>query len=729
MKKIIFRTIALFLLAIIIIIGYVSLIGIETSRFNNQISEQLKSIDKDLDLELKKVKILLNPIKLIINIKTVGAKVSYKKKPIDLESIKTNLSIKSVINNNFALNNLNISTKSIEINNFLSFIKSFKNNPKIYLLDKIVNKGFIIADIDLYFDENGEIKNNYNIRGFIKDTNLSFLKNYQIKDLNFVFDITNNLYLIENIDLILNQIPIRSNKISFENKGNNFLVEGELNNQETNLNKKVINLIQNFYFKNFEIKKIKLESKNNFSFILDRKLNIKKFKLESKMELKNLTLINNLNLKKFLPDINEKIEITDHLLDINLVNGSLSIEGKGNLLLQKNKDEVDYLIKRKNGKIEFKSTLSFLDNPFKIDILNYEKNEENKLQIKVSGFNNKGKNTFDIIELKQNKNYFSLINLILTDDFKIEKFDKIKLNYLDKENGNNNLIIINKKNNYHISGKNFNSNSLIDKFINDSENKSNIFDKNTKFIINIDNVSLDQNNSIKNLKGQLSLKKNEIVDADLNAFFSDKEKFSFSIRSGADGKVTTFFIDRAEPIVKRYKFIKGYEKGKLDFYSVKKADTSISTLKIYDFNLKELPALTKLLTLASLQGIADILSGEGIGFDEFEMNFTNKGKLMTINEIYAIGPAISIMMEGYVEKSKIISLRGTLVPATTINKAIGSIPMLGKILVGTKTGEGVFGVSFKIKGPPKKLETTVNPIKTLTPRFITRTLEKIKKTN
>ena len=729
MKKIIFRTIALFLLAIIIIIGYVSLIGIETSRFNNQISEQLKSIDKDLDLELKKVKILLNPIKLIIKIKTVGAKVSYKKKPIDLESIKTNLSIKSVINNNFALNNLNISTKSIEINNFLSFIKSFKNNPKIYLLDKIVNKGFIIADIDLYFDENGEIKNNYNIRGFIKDTNLSFLKNYQIKDLNFVFDITNNLYLIENIDLILNQIPIRSNKISFENKGNNFLVEGELNNQETNLNKKVINLIQNFYFKNFEIKKIKLESKNNFSFILDRKLNIKKFKLESKMELKNLTLINNLNLKKFLPDINEKIEITDHLLDINLVNGSLSIEGKGNLLLQKNKDEVNYLIKRKNGKIEFKSTLSFLDNPFKIDILNYEKNEENKLQIKVSGFNDKGKNTFDIIELKQNKNYFSLINLILTDDFKIEKFDKIKLNYLDKENGNNNLIIINKKNNYHISGKNFNSNSLIDKFINDSENKSNIFDKNTKFIINIDNVSLDQNNSIKNLKGQLSLKKNEIVDADLNAFFSDKEKFSFSIRSGADGKVTTFFIDRAEPIVKRYKFIKGYEKGKLDFYSVKKADTSISTLKIYDFNLKELPALTKLLTLASLQGIADILSGEGIGFDEFEMNFTNKGKLMTINEIYAIGPAISIMMEGYVEKSKIISLRGTLVPATTINKAIGSIPMLGKILVGTKTGEGVFGVSFKIKGPPKKLETTVNPIKTLTPRFITRTLEKIKKTN
>ena len=86
-------------------------------------------------------------------------------------------------------------------------------------------------------------------------------------------------------------------------------------------------------------------------------------------------------------------------------------------------------------------------------------------------------------------------------------------------------------------------------------------------------------------------------------------------------------------------------------------------------------------------------------------------------------------MEGYIEKKKLISLRGTLVPATTLNKMIGSIPILGQILVGKKTGEGVFGVSFKIKGPPENLNTSVNPIKTLTPRFITRTLEKIKKLN
>ena len=109
------------------------------------------------------------------------------------------------------------------------------------------------------------------------------------------------------------------------------------------------------------------------------------------------------------------------------------------------------------------------------------------------------------------------------------------------------------------------------------------------------------------------------------------------------------------------------------------------------------------------------------------MKFSNKNDLMRIEELYAIGPAISLLMEGYIESDDLVSLRGTMVPATTINRTISSIPLLGDILVGKKVGEGVFSMSFKIKGPPNKLKTTVNPVKTLTPRFITRTLEKIKK--
>ena len=100
-----------------------------------------------------------------------------------------------------------------------------------------------------------------------------------------------------------------------------------------------------------------------------------------------------------------------------------------------------------------------------------------------------------------------------------------------------------------------------------------------------------------------------------------------------------------------------------------------------------------------------------------------------IDEALAIGPAISILLDGYVDKGKVVSLRGTLVPATKLNAIIAKIPLIGNILVGKKTGEGVVGVSFKMKGPPKDIKTTVNPIKTLTPRFIVRAIEKMKKKN
>ena len=91
----------------------------------------------------------------------------------------------------------------------------------------------------------------------------------------------------------------------------------------------------------------------------------------------------------------------------------------------------------------------------------------------------------------------------------------------------------------------------------------------------------------------------------------------------------------------------------------------------------------------------------------------------------ALGKSVSLHMEGYVvKKTGLVSLSGTLVPAKMLNSLISKIPIVGNVLVGDKVGEGIFGVSFKIKGLPGKIKTTVNPIKTLTPRFITRALEK-----
>ena len=163
-------------------------------------------------------------------------------------------------------------------------------------------------------------------------------------------------------------------------------------------------------------------------------------------------------------------------------------------------------------------------------------------------------------------------------------------------------------------------------------------------------------------------------------------------------------------------------------YSVIDKSGSVSKLTIENFKVTKAPAFATLLTLADLGGIADLLSGDGMSFDILEINLKEDKNTQTIEEILALGPSVSLQLDGYIEKKTgLVSLSGTMVPAKMLNNLISKIPVVGDILVGEKAGEGVFGVSFKMKGLPGEIKTIVNPVKTLTPRFITRALEKRKK--
>ena len=116
----------------------------------------------------------------------------YKNQTIQLESIKSVISIKSLLSNQFSLNQLDISTKSIQINNLITFLRVLTNDPKFYILQKLVKKGFIIAEIKIEFDETGNIKNNFIIEGSLKEGKIDFLKNYNLSKIDTNFTLDNN---------------------------------------------------------------------------------------------------------------------------------------------------------------------------------------------------------------------------------------------------------------------------------------------------------------------------------------------------------------------------------------------------------------------------------------------------------------------------------------------------------------------------------------------------------
>ncbi|MDA9682047.1 hypothetical protein N9T86_00615 [Candidatus Pelagibacter sp.] len=807
MKKRLLKYIFIIIGISFLLIIYLSTIGIETDKFNSQIKNKINQTDKNIEIELKKIRLILNPLNFKVNVKTIAPKVFYKKKTIQLEYIQAQISLTSLTKKQIVSSKLKISTRSITLRDLFSFTRAVSNKPELFILERAAKNGQIIIDFDLNFDETGKIKSDYAIKATLKDGKLKLFKNFNFENINFLLNVKDNIFDFKDVKFTKNNSKFSSENIKIAKDKKDFLIEGHISNKDTILKNELLkplnidlqkigffntnfNSINKFSFlidKKFKVKNLILDSdiqviesdykvsnfsnnyfeiKNNTLKIKNHKirLNIKKnkktingsgkiriqekfddvnyniyfkdqdFKSNSQLILSELKLNSQNYLKNFITNLDDTIILKDQKIDINLKNKELEIKGQGKIKFDSDFEDFNFKVSKIKNKFNFDTQVDLDQTSFKIDFLDFIKNDESKTKIKVLGsYETENSLIFENLSIIDKNNRFILKNIYLNKNNLIEKLDNANLEFLDSKNKKNNILLKKiKKNKYQITGSSFNAEKLIDSLlVGKKDNNLRLFQNDININLNFNEVYLDNLYLVNNLNGNLNIKNNEIFAANISADFDNVNNLNFTVNTNDVGeKITTLFSSKAKPLVKRYKFIKGFEdsdEGYLDFYSSKKDGTSNSKLIIDNFKVKEIPVLAKLLALASLQGIADLLTGEGIRFSDFEMNFTNKNKLMNIQELYAIGPAISILIEGYIEEDNIISLRGTLVPATTINRSIASIPLIGDLLIGKKIGEGVFGVSFKVKGPPKNLETTVNPIKTLTPRFITRTLEKIKK--
>ena len=135
---------------------------------------------------------------------------------------------------------------------------------------------------------------------------------------------------------------------------------------------------------------------------------------------------------------------------------------------------------------------------------------------------------------------------------------------------------------------------------------------------------------------------------------------------------------------------------------------------VRDFKVKDAPVLAKILSLGSLNGIANVLNGEGLEFSRARLPFRWSGTTLELNDALAVG-AIGITAAGKLDRTTgLLDLRGRVIPAYTLNSALGKVPFIGTYLVGGK-GEGVFGIDFSAKGSLDKPEISVNPLSALAP--------------
>ncbi len=145
-----------------------------------------------------------------------------------------------------------------------------------------------------------------------------------------------------------------------------------------------------------------------------------------------------------------------------------------------------------------------------------------------------------------------------------------------------------------------------------------------------------------------------------------------------------------------------------------------ATAQISGFRVTDAPTVARVLKVATLFGIADVLRGPGVSFTQLVLPFRYAGGALDIGSARAVSPTLGVTVTGRVDlAADTADLRGTVVPAYLLNTALGRLPLVGKLFSPEKGG-GVFAADFLIRGPFADPVVSVNPLSVLAPGMLRR---------
>ena len=726
MKKFIYSIFIILIFLIFSVVIYLSTIGLETERFNNLIIQEIKKKDSKVELELKKIKIKIDLKKIQLFLSTSNPNIIYQKTKIPITEIKIYAKIKKLFYSKIEVTQTIFQIKKFKIKDMQKIAIRIKpSNFKTFLLNNLSNGEIEKASFDLNIDKNFTITK-HKVNGTIKKIDAKIKKNFIIKDVSLNFIADNKLILINSINANYKGISVSNGSIDLLRK-KNIEIKGKFNSHFNFKGNQISNLFTKVKF--FEENKVEAQGSliHDFNLKINNNYKIVDYDYKSNGYILQAELI----LKKIIKNNFLKKEIKKILFDKTKL--EVRINKKKNLLLFKggySTDNSNYKKFKIRNNLNLKNKSFFIDFDLSekifLDIINFETNIKERSNIKTELIIKDNRFIFKSIDFTEGKNSISVRGLILNNKNEIENIISIDLQTFNKNKENNNLKInLGKK--ILISGKKYDSSNLLKLLSKKSE--SNLLKKFNKEIeIQIENLITKSQIPLRDFNLIGNVEKGKFNKIFAKSEFTKNKYLDISLKKDLNNKkIIEVYSDSPQALLADYKFFEGIKNGTLLYNSAIDKSSSVSKLTIENFKVTKAPAFATLLTLADLGGIADILSGQGMSFDILEINLEDDSKVTNITDLIALGKSVSLHMEGYIEKKTgLISLSGTLVPAKMLNNLVSRIPVVGNILVGDKVGEGVFGVSFKIKGLPGKTKTSVNPVKTITPRFITRALEKMK---
>ena len=724
MKKFFFTFILSIFLILTSILIILSTVGVETDKFNSLISKKINQTE-NLNLKITTIRFKIDIKEISLFLETIDSRINYRNVLIPAKNIKVYVDFISLLKSEPQIKKIYLTLNKLDIKELKKISVVFKPSNFTSFINNKIKKGKLDTDIEIYLDKNN-VFDNFIARGSISNLKAEIVNNIELNKTSFNF-------FADKTDVLLQRIVGESGPIKISEGDLKLKLSSEIS-LETNFKTiiKYNNKFQNYtnLFKDLkhmnDISNLEAELNNSFLIDLDRTYKVKKYNYKNSGKI----IKANFDFKESF----KSIFLEEQLNQLSLIDADINT----NLSLEKNRTNISgqYLFNKgrflpfkiksvfKKDFFNLKADLDY-DKLIKFDLINYSKPQKSIANFYINLEKHKNYLTFKNINLAEKNNLINIEDLKFNRN-KFLAFKKILIKTNKDSKINNDFeILFGKK--ILIKGTYFDASNL-PKILNDKKNSNIFYNINKEIEIDFADIKAPLSENLKNFKLIGKIEKGKFVKISSKGDFGNNNYLDIKMNKDKDNKkkYLEIYSDLPKPLLTEFSFFKGLNGGKLLYTSIIDRDNTTSKLKIENFNVINAPGMVKLLSLADLSGLADLAEGDGLSFDILEIVMEKNQDTLKLNEIIALGPSISVLMDGY-QNPTVTSLRGTLVPAKTLNKMISKIPILGNIVIPKEVGEGLFGISFKMKGPPGKIKTSINPIKTITPRFIQKIIDRNKK--
>jgi hypothetical protein len=246
-----------------------------------------------------------------------------------------------------------------------------------------------------------------------------------------------------------------------------------------------------------------------------------------------------------------------------------------------------------------------------------------------------------------------------------------------------------------------------------------------------DRVYTNRGEVLTGVKGKLDVESNTVQRADIQGTFLNGAPATIKIIPTAEYRDLSIIIGDAGAALRAANLYSKAAGGQLELRAQlgSGADSSIKRglLTIRNFAVRDENTLEQInrpdrssQTRNSGNSGNSGPRNQALVFTKLTMPFSTDPTFVRIGDSLLKGPELGAAVQGVIRKRDgALDIGGTIIPAYSLNSALGELPLLGELLTGGK-GQGVFGLTFALRGTLQQPRFIANPVSALAPGFLRR---------